>query len=273
MNGRTRGNGGAPQRRADLDAYFRSISEELRAVRNRVRHLIGTAHWPTDGAWKESILRSAIGGKIGSRAIVGQGFFLADGHASPQIDVLLYRSDAPVLFRDGSLVIVPANAVLALVEVKSRLTITNFRESVQRLAHARALLRHAGFNRTPVTSGVFGFESSFRSPEGMLGVLSDAGRDREARVDLVCSGPNRLVRYWEHQPGTRAAGYERWHSYKMKGMSFGYFIHAMCQRSADGVRLGSREFFPAESKERFVESMAWAPGSLAAWFAQYEEGA
>ena len=44
----------------DMINYFRSVTNEMRAIQDRVRHFISSAHWPSDGDWKESIVRSML---------------------------------------------------------------------------------------------------------------------------------------------------------------------------------------------------------------------
>ena len=54
------GQQGQQRTRQDLIAYHRSIAEELKSVQDRVRNLIGSRHWGTDGEQKEYILREAL---------------------------------------------------------------------------------------------------------------------------------------------------------------------------------------------------------------------
>ena len=44
----------------NIGNYFRALSKECEAYKDRVRHFINDAHWPTDGEWKESVLRNLI---------------------------------------------------------------------------------------------------------------------------------------------------------------------------------------------------------------------
>jgi len=105
----------------DVNAYFLSLSGELNALKDRVRHLISGSHWQTDGEWKETVLRSVLRRHLPSSLEVGTGFIVAPNTASTQVDVLVYDSTKPVLFREGDLVFLAADSVKAVIEVKSKI--------------------------------------------------------------------------------------------------------------------------------------------------------
>lgn len=77
--------------------YYRSVTLELDALKSRVRNLIADGHWPTDGEWKESVLRTVLRRHMPSTTGVGRGFIISQAGASTQIDVLLYDTGRPVL--------------------------------------------------------------------------------------------------------------------------------------------------------------------------------
>ena len=103
----------------DFLAYHRSLAAELNAVKDRVRYLI--RHWPTDGSFKESILRSVLKRHLPESVFIGTGFIATATDCSKQIDVLIVDKDHPRLFWDGELIIVTPEAVRAVIEVKTGL--------------------------------------------------------------------------------------------------------------------------------------------------------
>ena len=111
----------------DFIAYQESITGELRVTKNRVRNLIGQAHWQTDGEHKETILRQVLSAHLPESVRVGKGFICYPeqycGHrkASYQIDILITNKNYPTLMKEGDLVLVTAETVEAIIEVKSRL--------------------------------------------------------------------------------------------------------------------------------------------------------
>src|SRR3990172_3909969 len=105
----------------DTEAHYRSLAAEIEALKNRVRNFIAKSHWQTDGEWKESVLRAIIQRHLPSDVGVGRGFVIKPSASSSQIDVLLYDTSKPLLYRDGDLVFVTVDAVRGIVEVKSKL--------------------------------------------------------------------------------------------------------------------------------------------------------
>ena len=67
--------------------YYRSLTAETDALKDRVRHLIADAHWLTDGEWKESVLRSVLRRHLPAHIGVGRGFIISPASVSKQIDV------------------------------------------------------------------------------------------------------------------------------------------------------------------------------------------
>src|SRR5262245_53217196 len=118
----------------DIVTYYRSISDELDALKNRIRHMIADTHWPTDGEWKESVLRQILRRTASCNVTVGRGFVLDDDWSSTQIDVLVYDNTMPLLYRDGDLVFVTRSACRAIVEVKSMLNLSQFTAAAEKLA-------------------------------------------------------------------------------------------------------------------------------------------
>src|SRR5688500_4396773 len=105
----------------DTQAHFKSLAAEITAVKDHVQNLIGSAHWPTVGAWKETVLRSILRRHLPPALQIGSGFVISENGRSNQIDVLIYDDSGPVLFRDGDLVIVTPDVVRAAIEVKTRI--------------------------------------------------------------------------------------------------------------------------------------------------------
>ena len=98
-------------------AYYRSLTMELEALKDRVRKFIQGHHWLTDGEWKESVLRSIIAQRLPDTVKIGRGFVLTESGLTAQCDILLYRADYPVLFREGDLAFITTDAVLSIIEV------------------------------------------------------------------------------------------------------------------------------------------------------------
>lgn len=242
----------------DIEGYYRSLHSELDGLRDRVRHLIGDAHWPTDGGWKESVLRSVLRRSLGSGVELGHGFFVTADRLSPQIDILAWRSDAPVLFRDGSLVILPAHAVRAVIEVKSTLTTQTFREGVTHLISACDALPA----RNQVVVGLFAYETVFRSSRPILRYLRNHASHQNRLINLVCNGPNRFVRYWNTDPDHPKMAYEKWHSYDLPELAYGYFVsNVITHLTPSEFPTSGEPFYPRGGKEPFKDGDIYRSGA------------
>lgn len=107
-------------------AFHISTTKELLAIKDRVRDLIN--HWGEDGRYKEAVLKSIIQRFLPGRYVIASGFVVKQaldnnfGHVSSrQIDLLIYDTNYPVLFKESDFVIVTPDAVKAIIEVKANL--------------------------------------------------------------------------------------------------------------------------------------------------------
>ena len=148
----------------DIINYYKSITVELEALKNRVRNFIGDVHWLTDGEWKEGVLQAIIARHLPASVSIGRGFVRTVGGVTTQCDLLLYRTDRPVLFRDGDLVILTPDALLGVVEVKTSLDKNEFTKAVAKLsAIGNLLATHSGH----FFLGLFSYESD-ASPRALV---------------------------------------------------------------------------------------------------------
>lgn len=101
-----------PGIRSDLTEYHKSISQELNLVKDRVRNIIGSSHWQSDGEHKEAVLRRILRTHLPESLHVARGFvyfpreFQYDNewrNVSPQLDILIRDRSKPTLFKDEDL--------------------------------------------------------------------------------------------------------------------------------------------------------------------------
>lgn len=107
---------------ANLPAYLTSWSEEILARADRVRHLIGERHWPSDGSYKEMLIREFLLRHVPNDLCVTRGFVrhLHDEIVSPEVDLLITDAKQHVpLFHEGDFQVVAPSSVLATFEIKS----------------------------------------------------------------------------------------------------------------------------------------------------------
>lgn len=232
-----------------LDAnYFKSLTLELEALTNRVRSFIRGSHWPTDGEWKESILRSFLRRNLPESVQVGRGFVITENDTSKQIDILIYDSTKPVLFRDGDLVFVTPDAVLGIIEVKASLNSTTFKKSIEKLCDNAELIQVEYPGQR--VYGLFSFKDQTRRIETTLGAVQASVGGNWARiVHCICLGDSKFIRYWNLDPEEKRL-LDKWHAYRLEGMAPGYFIHNIIERICpQSVAQNQALWYPQEGKE------------------------
>jgi hypothetical protein len=172
--------------------------------------------------------------------------------ASHQIDVLIFDSSKPVLFRDGDLALVTPDAVLGVIEVKSRATPTDIAEAAAKLAEDMLFVRLHPNSRA--FAGVFAFEGNRNEPMAYLRAVARSAARWENRVDFVCVGHSRFIRYWHLHPEEETRFYEGWRSYALPRRAPGYFVHNVIDAvSPDSVFRNNDVWFPPGGKEPFCD--------------------
>lgn len=241
-------------RQLDIKSHFDSLTMELQALRNRVENLIDHRHWQTAGEWKDSVLRTFLRRHLPKSVEIGRGFVVSSIGISTQIDVLIYDSSKPVLFRDGDLVMTTPDAVLCILEVKSNVTMSSLRHSLAKLSANGEILRHHSIGPKVVGLFSYGFHNGETTkPKTLLKALQTAARgSHKRRIDLLALGESNFVRYWDSDPDTDTNMIYEWHSYRLPQTAFGYFLHnvvkEICRSSVDANK---GFWFPYEGKGQF----------------------
>jgi hypothetical protein len=234
--------------------YFRDLSKELRAVQNRIRNLIGGVHWPSDGAWKESVLRTVLRRYLPPSFTVGSGFILTSEGVSTQIDILVCDDSAPILFRDGDFLISTADCVRAAVEVKTQLTAPKLREALGKLNQVSALMRRRCVHPHPFL-GLFCYEPATSAATDILDALQEAnGQTANYEIRALCFGDSQFYRFWEFDPrSTSRQPYDSWHAYELPEIAPGYFVHNLVEfLFPHAVERAEDMWYPVDGKERHL---------------------
>jgi Domain of unknown function (DUF6602) len=237
----------------DTQSYYASISEELGALKNRVRMMINDAHWPTDGEWKESVLRAILRRTAPESVTVGRGFVVDRDACSTQIDVLVYDNTMPILYRDSDLVFVPPIACRAIVEVKSSLKAAGFLKAAKKLATVASSVRKS-VGKGSLFVGLFAYDFDGKIERSLLEdlLLASAGT-KGGIINHVALGVDGFVKFWDENPavdGGASASYQSWHLYSLPRLAPGYFIHNLLTDVSSSVGRSGDIFFPRDGKER-----------------------
>lgn len=249
---------GKKKQRAAMDAgrYYESLSDELDALKNRVRLLIADAHWPTDGEWKESVLRSILRRTGSENVTVGRGFVVDRDECSTQIDVLVYDNTLPLLYRDGDLAFVTPSACRGIVEVKSSLTAGTYSRAVTKLADTARFVRQGSRNR-PLFVGLFSYDFAEAPSLRLLRELQRSSQnDKAGVINHVALGNKTFVKFWECHPTSARTKYDSWHLYRLPNLAAGYFIHnLLADVSGNPIAKAEDSWFPTEGKEHGLFKM------------------
>lgn len=211
--------------------FQKSITKELDIVKNRVRSLIGNAHWGEEGRYKEAILKTVINRFLPNNLSIGTGFITGDdGFNNPiisnQIDLIVYDNSIPVLFKEGDFIITTEKNVRAIIEVKSRLNITNLKKVVTDFNNLSQfpLIADNGENR--IFKGLFAYENGFTNIETNNNLEQEL-RNSGGNINHITIGKNYFIRYWRNnlklQPPVNVEN-PFYSLYEIGDLSFSYFI-------------------------------------------------
>lgn len=135
--------------------FLQGITDEIIAQSNRIELLI--QHSQTKGNYRELLLRKVLQRYLPKKYSVVTGF--VEG-CKRQCDIIIYDSEnfSP-LFKEEELVVVPLKSVRALIEVKTELTSSSLRESLE-LIWDFARFRSTP---TPIFKGIFAFRTNYKN--------------------------------------------------------------------------------------------------------------
>jgi hypothetical protein len=132
-----------------------TLADELLSYSERIRHLV--RHTSSVGTYRENLLQSLLRKHLPERYHVATGFIYG---CERQIDVIIYdRIDYAPIFREGDLVVVPPEAVRAIIEVKTNLTLEQLRKSLEQIEQVSTC---DDFD-PPFFKGIFAFETDVES--------------------------------------------------------------------------------------------------------------
>lgn len=112
-----------------MSHYFDHVSQELHSKIAQAKVYI-TRHNPSTGALAEAVLRQFLKEHLPGGVGVKQGFIVDSlGNLSRQCDILIYDSHlyAP-FYQTGDLAVVPVEAVIAIIEVKTSINKKTFHD-------------------------------------------------------------------------------------------------------------------------------------------------
>ncbi|MGI9650915.1 DUF6602 domain-containing protein [Chryseobacterium sp. RLHN22] len=243
--------------------YQKSLNRELDIFEDRVRNLIGNAHWGEDGRYKEDKLRNIIKSKLSNNLSVGTGFILnsispTENMLSKQIDIIVYDNNHGSLIEEGNFVIVTPSSVRAIIEVK-----TNISSSRTDKNGLSKVVENFNFiNRFPslcrtdqhrIFRGLISFD--YRGKINSK-IIDDSIRLSRGVINHISLGGQIFIRHWINGEGLEPpidadCKTNFYNVYELEDLSHSYFISNLIHMTTS-VDLSDRYFmdFPIEgSKE------------------------
>ena len=230
--------------------YFESITKEISSMKNRIRNFIGGVHWQTDGEWKEAILRSILRRYLPLTTGVGKGFITTKDGPSSQIDILLYDTTKPILFKDGDFVLVTPDSVVGVIEVKTRIKRHELNEVLSKLFEITVLHKRQPTIARPFF-GLFAYEETDFDSTFYLEQIRDVFKGfGTTPLHILSSGESKFIRFWECDPNDSRKPIHKWHAYDIKGKAPAYFLHNAIEFTCEqSVQENNAIWFPIEGKE------------------------
>jgi hypothetical protein len=142
----------------NFPSFFQTLSLELNAQADRVRQLIGSSHWISDGSHKEALLRGMIERYVPDATAIGRAFVVDRTRSSSEQDIVVVDTytERP-LFHQGGLIIAASESVLASISVKTSLKKDEFLDALQGLATLPV-------RRDGTWQGIYFFNSEVEAP-------------------------------------------------------------------------------------------------------------
>jgi len=207
------------------EKFHESISEELKVIQDRVRNLIGSAHWGEEGRYKEAVLRSIIRRFLPENVSIGTGFILKKERdeikISNQIDIIIYDNTYPVLFTEGDfLITTPAN-VKGIIEVKTELNSSDVMDVVSKATNNGKVVDKKIFN------GVFVYnKGNMVNNSNINDNLKSALKESKGVVNHICLGEDIFIKFWPRSPQ------RKYSIYRIENLSFSYFISNLAEQTS-----------------------------------------
>ena len=226
------------------EEFQKSITGELNTIKDRVRNLIGNTHWGEEGRYKEAILKNVIKRFLPNNLSIGTGFVIkwenSDGlQVSKQIDIVIYDNTLPVMFSEGDFVITTGRNVRGIIEVKTKIRISELQEVIQKAKENGRLIGKDIFN------GIFSYELD---GDIKSNTIDRALKKGQGCVNHVSLGPDVFIKFWKKEyrrrlnPAVENCQSDFYNIYEIHDLSFSYFISNLLELTGSS-RLDDRWWF------------------------------
>ncbi len=213
--------------------FHMSTTKELLAIKDRVRNLVD--HWGEDGRHQEAVLKTMIQRFLPEKFRVGSGFVVRQSddrgshESSTQIDLLIYDTCYPVLFKENDFVILTPDSVVGIIEVKANAMNQNLQAVVKKASETGRFIFEGRLDKTKaIFNGIFSFESDVQKYHTIAShILRNWNAIKNTRfhekfsVNHIALDKNIFYKYWELEYAEQR---EPHYLYQVDDLSFSFFI-------------------------------------------------
>ena len=159
-------------------ACLESWSDELLSRANRVRQLIGDAHWLSDGHHKEALFRTFLLRHLPSNFNITRGFICpaeSTLSVSPEIDILVTDSSKELpWFSEADLTIAPPASVCAHIHVKTEFNTPEIVSILESCALSARSAEESTGSRESWSGALFFAQTNIKSDQDLRDKLANA---------------------------------------------------------------------------------------------------
>lgn len=240
----------------DTIEFHKSTTKELLAIKDRVRNLVN--HWGEDGRHQEAVIKTMIQRFLPEKYKIGSGFVVrqtrerGNHEPSKQIDLIIYDTSFPVLFKDNDFVILTPDSVLGIIEVKANATNQGLQAIVKKANENGKFIFDARIDKSkPLFNGIFSYESTVNNVDTIASQiktpwdeLEDNANRIKYSVNHVSLNQNWFYKIWEQE---LRDGNLPHYLYEIRELSFSFFIsNLMDWISGTSVIENSNLWFPVD---------------------------
>ncbi|MEP7376538.1 MAG: DUF6602 domain-containing protein [Chitinophagaceae bacterium] len=217
----------------DIIKFHKITTKELKAIQDRIECLV--PNWLEVGMYREAVLRGIIRNFLPKNFDVASGYVARQTNnrgsheVSPQIDIIIYNNNFPILFKKEELVVVTADSVGAIIEVKSNDRVETLKKTLTKCNKIGRFIFNGKYDKSiPLFNGIFYYNLKGKTDIHLKKTLTgDPLRDSKKLepnkyvVDHISFGEDKFYKFWKKEIITESS---RNYLYKMPELSFSFFI-------------------------------------------------
>ncbi len=152
------------------------------------------------------------------------------------MDIIIYNAQRTVLFSDGDLVFVPAEAVVAMIEVKTSLSGSDYSSCINKMTET---IKQMSSN---IFSAVFAYDANVNDDLALSQLKSAASGQANHVVDMLCLGGGKIIKWFYNDVDN--SNVKSWRLYEVQNCAYAVFIHQIIEfLDESAVLLNQRYWF------------------------------